>query len=148
MVFAQPSSKVRRFFERAHGLHRSNSTALLLAGGGGGFWVSQFASLAYLLYLFGSMKPVHSDIQFPKLEEAILEFWKQNQIVEQGLEANRGKEPFVFYDGPPFATGLPHYGHILPGTLKDIVPRYWVMKGRYVQRRWNLSSKKSSGCRA
>jgi isoleucyl-tRNA synthetase len=100
------------------------------------FWVSQFASLAYLLYLFGSMKPVHSDIHFPKLEEAILEFWKQNQIVEQGLEANRGKEPFVFYDGPPFATGLPHYGHILPGTLKDIVPRYWVMKGRYVQRRW------------
>jgi isoleucyl-tRNA synthetase len=82
------------------------------------------------------MKPVSPDTQFPSLEEGILEFWKQNQIVEKGLEANKGKEPFIFYDGPPFATGLPHYGHILPGTLKDIVPRYWAMKGKYVQRRW------------
>jgi len=82
------------------------------------------------------MKPVSSDVQFPKLEEQILQFWKEKGIVEKGLKANEGKEPFRFYDGPPFATGQPHYGHILAGTLKDIVPRYWVMRGRYVERRW------------
>ncbi|MBM4304777.1 MAG: isoleucine--tRNA ligase [Deltaproteobacteria bacterium] len=83
-----------------------------------------------------SLNPVKSDVHFPSLEEAILKHWKENKLIEKGLEANQGKKPFVFYDGPPFATGLPHYGHILAGTLKDIVPRYWVMKGRYVQRRW------------
>jgi isoleucyl-tRNA synthetase len=86
--------------------------------------------------LWAVMKPVKPDVHFPSLEEGILAFWNQNQIVEKGLKANQGKEPFIFYDGPPFATGLPHYGHILPGTLKDIVPRYWVMKGKYVERRW------------
>ncbi|MCB0405414.1 MAG: isoleucine--tRNA ligase [Bdellovibrionales bacterium] len=90
------------------------------------------------------MKPVASDVQFPKLEKEILDFWEKNQIIEKGLEHHKPKDgekipdnkKFVFYDGPPFATGLPHYGHILAGTLKDIVPRYWVMKGRYVKRRW------------
>lgn len=82
------------------------------------------------------MKPVKTDVHFPTLEKEILAFWKANGIVEKNLKANAGKKPFVFYDGPPFATGLPHYGHILAGTLKDIVPRYWVMKGRHVQRRW------------
>ncbi len=88
------------------------------------------------MYFFAAMKPVKPEVHFPSLEEGVLAFWKKNQIVEKGLSANQGKEPFVFYDGPPFATGLPHYGHILPGTLKDIVPRYWVMKGKYVERRW------------
>ncbi len=82
------------------------------------------------------MKPVSSDVQFPQLEENVLRFWKEKGIIEKGLQANLGKKPFVFYDGPPFATGQPHYGHILAGTLKDIVPRYWVMRGRYVERRW------------
>lgn len=82
------------------------------------------------------MKPVKPDVHFPTLEKNILDFWKRNEIVHKGLSANQGKERFVFYDGPPFATGLPHYGNILPGTLKDVVPRYWVMKGKYVERRW------------
>lgn len=82
------------------------------------------------------MRPVQTDIRFPHLEESILSYWEENGIAEKGLAANQGQEPFIFYDGPPFATGLPHYGHILPGTLKDVVPRYWVMKGRYVERRW------------
>lgn len=82
------------------------------------------------------MRPVDNSVSFPKLEKNILEFWKKNNIIHKGLEANFGKEPYIFYDGPPFATGLPHYGHILAGTIKDIVPRYWVMKGKYVQRRW------------
>ena len=83
-----------------------------------------------------AFKPVSPDVSFPALEEEILAFWKSQGIVEKGLKANAGQPPFIFYDGPPFATGLPHYGHILPGTLKDIVPRYWVMKGKYVERRW------------
>lgn len=82
------------------------------------------------------MKPVSPDVQFPKLEESILHFWRQNDLIKKGLRMNEGEKPFLFYDGPPFATGLPHYGHLLAGTLKDIVPRYWAMKGRYVERRW------------
>ena len=45
-------------------------------------------------------------------------------------------DPYVFYDGPPFATGLPHYGHIVAGTMKDVVPRYWTMRGKRVERVW------------
>jgi isoleucyl-tRNA synthetase len=82
------------------------------------------------------MKPVSTDVRFPDLEREILQFWEKHRIREKGLEANAGAEPFVFYDGPPFATGLPHHGHILAGTLKDVVTRYWVMKGRYVRRKW------------
>lgn len=82
------------------------------------------------------MKPVSPDTSFPKLEESILSFWKKNQIIQKGLRMNEGQKPFLFYDGPPFATGLPHYGHLLAGTLKDVVPRYWAMKGHYVERRW------------
>ena len=82
------------------------------------------------------LKPVKTDVSFPKLEEEILSFWRSEKIMKKGLEHNKGQTPYVFYDGPPFATGLPHYGHLLAGTLKDIVPRYWVMKGKYVERRW------------
>lgn len=82
------------------------------------------------------MKPVKPDVSFPALEAGVLKFWNEHGLVRKGLEANKGKEAFVFYDGPPFATGLPHYGHLLAGTLKDIVPRYWAMKGFYVERRW------------
>jgi len=52
------------------------------------------------------------------------------------LHAAASRDSYVFYDGPPFATGLPHYGHLLAGTIKDIVPRYWTMRGRYVERRF------------
>ena len=69
-------------------------------------------------------------------EEKILRFWKDNKIFEKSLEKDSPKGEFVFYDGPPFATGLPHYGHILPGTIKDVVPRYKTMQGFHVSRRW------------
>jgi isoleucyl-tRNA synthetase len=72
----------------------------------------------------------------PKKEEEILRFWQENKIFQKSLEKNKGKETFVFYDGPPFATGLPHYGHVLPTTLKDIMPRYQTMRGKYVPRVW------------
>ena len=71
-----------------------------------------------------------------KLEEKILAFWETNQIFEKSLLQTKKGEPFTFYDGPPFATGLPHYGHILASTIKDVVPRYQTMRGRYVRRRW------------
>ncbi len=72
----------------------------------------------------------------PKKEEEILAFWNKEQIFQKSLEQTRSGESFVFYDGPPFATGLPHFGHVLPSTLKDIIPRYQTMKGRYVPRVW------------
>lgn len=72
----------------------------------------------------------------PKAEEKVLEFWEKNKIFEKTLEKTKRGKKFVFYDGPPFATGLPHYGHILASTVKDVVPRYWTMRGFKVDRRW------------
>ena len=80
--------------------------------------------------------PVKSDVQLAKLEMEILEFWDRNKIFEKSLEQRAGAETFSFYDGPPFATGLPHYGHLMAGVLKDIIPRYWTMKGYSVPRRF------------
>lgn len=82
------------------------------------------------------MSQENNQFSFVESEHEVLKFWEENQIFEKSLEQTKEKEPFIFYDGPPFATGLPHHGHLLAGTLKDIVPRYWTMKGRYVQRRF------------
>ena len=71
---------------------------------------------------------------FPKLEQEVLEFWKNDNTFEKSVQARKGGKEFVFYDGPPFATGLPHYGHLLAGTIKDVVPRYQTMRGRYCER--------------
>lgn len=68
-------------------------------------------------------------------EEEILAFWQENKIFEKSQE-KLATEEFVFYDGPPFATGLPHYGHILASTIKDAIPRFQTMKGKRVRRRW------------
>ncbi len=73
---------------------------------------------------------------FPEREERILASWKKKQIFEKTLKATEGKDSYVFYDGPPFATGLPHHGHLLQGTIKDLIPRYQTMRGRYVRREW------------
>lgn len=81
-------------------------------------------------------KSVSSKTDFPAMEREILEFWEANRIFKKSLEQREGCEEYVFYDGPPFATGLPHYGHLLAGTIKDIVPRYWAMKGKLVDRRF------------
>jgi len=69
-------------------------------------------------------------------EEKILDFWNQNEVFKKSVERDPKKGDFVFFDGPPFATGLPHYGHVLPGTIKDIIPRYKTMLGHRVVRRW------------
>src|SRR3989339_1977966 len=71
-----------------------------------------------------------------KSEEEVLKFWQDNKIFEKSTEKESPNGSFVFYDGPPFATGLPHYGHILAGTMKDIIPRYQTMLGKKVSRRW------------
>jgi isoleucyl-tRNA synthetase len=81
-------------------------------------------------------QPVSKKIDFPAVEREVLEFWKQHGTFERSLEQRRGGREFVFYDGPPFATGLPHYGHLLAGTIKDIVPRYQTMRGHCVERRF------------
>lgn len=74
----------------------------------------------------------------PKMEEEVLKYWSDNKTFEKSVSnrAEAGAPVFSFYDGPPFATGLPHYGHIVGQTLKDAVPRYWTMRGFQVERRW------------
>eukprot|EP00803_Ostreobium_quekettii_P004677 evm.model.scf_312.8 EVM.evm.TU.scf_312.8 scf_312:69741-82588(+) len=76
------------------------------------------------------------DYSFPKEEEKILQLWTETDAFREQLRRTEGQPEYVFYDGPPFATGLPHYGHILAGTLKDIVTRYASMTGHHVTRRF------------
>ena len=78
--------------------------------------------------------------RFPEIEERVLAYWAQDDTFRASVEAREagvdGSNEFVFYDGPPFANGLPHYGHLLTGYVKDIVPRYETMRGRRVERRF------------
>jgi isoleucyl-tRNA synthetase len=77
--------------------------------------------------------PVNPKQSVPQMEEDILAYWKENGTFKKSV---RGKREYSFYDGPPFATGLPHYGHLLAGTLKDVVPRFWAMRGYKIERKW------------
>ena len=77
-----------------------------------------------------------NDYRFPAFEDAVLKYWKGQKIFERVLATKAQRKWFGFYDGPPFATGLPHYGHLLAGTIKDMVPRYWTMRGYHVERRF------------
>lgn len=73
---------------------------------------------------------------FAEREEKVLAFWKERDIFQKSIDQRKNEKHFSFYDGPPFATGLPHYGHLLAGTIKDVVPRFMTMKGHFVQRRF------------
>ncbi|NKC01403.1 MAG: isoleucine--tRNA ligase [Pseudomonadales bacterium] len=73
---------------------------------------------------------------FVEMEHEILALWDEIGAFQKSLENTKDKKPYIFYDGPPFATGLPHHGHLVASTIKDIVPRYWSMRGRYVLRRF------------
>ena len=80
-------------------------------------------------------------MNIPEIEKNILNFWKENKIFEKSLkkpfrQVQGKKGDFVFYDGPPFATGTPHYGHIVASLIKDMVPRYKTMQGYHVERKW------------
>lgn len=85
-----------------------------------------------------SMKPSKppQTLHFPEMEARVLETWKRERTFERSIEEKDPSATWAFYDGPPFATGLPHYGHLLPGTIKDVVPRYWAMRGRRIERRF------------
>ncbi len=73
---------------------------------------------------------------FDEREKRILKFWQEKRVFERSVEGRKDHPVFTIYDGPPFATGLPHYGHLLAGTIKDVVPRYKTMKGFCVPRRF------------
>jgi isoleucyl-tRNA synthetase len=77
-----------------------------------------------------------ADPKLPELERSVLELWERLDAFRESNRRRAGGPEFVFYDGPPFATGTPHYGHLLAGTIKDIVPRYWSMRGYLVERRF------------
>ena len=84
--------------------------------------------------------PVDPQPKFPALEEAVLDYWQHDGTFRASIErrpaGSSGSNEYVFYDGPPFANGLPHYGHLLTGYVKDVVPRYQTMRGRRVERRF------------
>ncbi len=79
---------------------------------------------------------VPSQVDFPRQEEQILRLWEELKVFARSVESRPAAKPFVFYDGPPFASGLPHYGHLLASIIKDVVPRYWTMRGYRVERRF------------
>ena len=84
---------------------------------------------------------IKSNVDFPEIENEILKYWKENDIFQQSIDnrdsiKNNKNNEFVFYDGPPFANGLPHYGHLLTGFVKDAYARYQTTKGKKVERRF------------
>ena len=82
------------------------------------------------------LKPVNPQISLPEQEEEIIKFWKENKIFEKSVESRSEDKTWTFLDGPPFVTGLPHYGHLLTSIAKDLFPRFWTMKGYRVRRVW------------
>ena len=81
-------------------------------------------------------KSVDSNVNLPKIENEVSEYWDSISAFKTSLENRKNQKVFRFYDGPPFPTGSPHYGNLLAGVIKDIVPRYWTMRGYYVERRF------------
>ena len=79
---------------------------------------------------------VPSQPSFPELEEGVLAYWAENDTFLESVRRRPAKNDFVFYDGPPFANGLPHYGHLITGYVKDVVPRFRTMQGKRVERRF------------
>ncbi|MDT5192288.1 MAG: isoleucyl-tRNA synthetase, partial [Mycobacterium sp.] len=81
-------------------------------------------------------KPAGGAPNFPQLETEVLDYWDADGTFRASIDRRDGAPEYVFYDGPPFANGLPHYGHLLTGYVKDIVPRYQTMRGHKVERRF------------
>lgn len=79
---------------------------------------------------------IPKDKKIPELEAEVREFWKDKKIFEKSVSERSEKNLYVFYDGPPFISGLPHYGHLLSSIAKDVIPRYWTMRGKRVERVW------------
>lgn len=83
-----------------------------------------------------AFKKVEPRVKLPELEKEILSYWEKNNVFKKSVESKPKDKTFSFYDGPPFATGTPHYGHLLAGTIKDVIPRYKTMQGFRVERIW------------
>lgn len=81
-------------------------------------------------------KQVNPKQPLVELEQGVLSYWKTNKIIEKFFVNSDNKPEFVFFDGPPFATGLPHYGHLVASAIKDTTARFWTMQGYYVDRRF------------
>ncbi len=81
-------------------------------------------------------KNLPQNVSFINLEEETIKFWKDNKIFEKSVESRPEDQAYSFYDGPPFITGMPHHGHLLSSIAKDVIPRYWTMKGKRVRRVW------------
>ncbi len=81
-------------------------------------------------------EPVQASPRFPEIEKRVLAFWKQDGTFQASIDQREGAPEWVFYDGPPFANGLPHYGHLLTGYAKDLFPRFQTMRGKQVHRRF------------
>ena len=73
---------------------------------------------------------------FPALEREVLDYWEASDTFRESIRQRPADDEFVFYDGPPFANGLPHYGHLITGYVKDLVPRFRTMQGKRVERRF------------
>ncbi|RAS61624.1 isoleucyl-tRNA synthetase [Lentzea atacamensis] len=93
-----------------------------------------------MAYPRAGQNEVPAQPSFPNLEQDVLGYWKDDETFQASIDRNpvgeNGANEFVFYDGPPFANGLPHYGHLLTGYVKDVVPRYMTMRGKHVERRF------------
>ncbi|MBN9151491.1 MAG: isoleucine--tRNA ligase [Micrococcales bacterium] len=83
-----------------------------------------------------TVEPLSPSPRFPELEERVLAFWAKDDTFRASVEQREGSPEWVFYDGPPFANGLPHYGHLLTGYAKDLFPRFQTMRGKQVHRRF------------
>jgi isoleucyl-tRNA synthetase len=83
-----------------------------------------------------TLKSANAAVNLPEMERQILAYWKKTNSFQRSLDNRKSCKEYSFYDGPPFANGLPHYGHLLANTVKDIVPRFWTMKGYFVDRRF------------
>ncbi len=81
-------------------------------------------------------EPLNPSPRFPDVEQSILKFWAQDDTFQASVDQREGAPEWVFYDGPPFANGLPHYGHLLTGYAKDLFPRFQTMRGKQVHRRF------------
>ena len=81
-------------------------------------------------------KRINNNIDLASQEQSISNYWDKIEAFDNSMQNRKNEKTFRFYDGPPFPTGSPHYGNLLAGVIKDIVPRYWTMRGYYVERRF------------
>ncbi len=83
-----------------------------------------------------NFKEVEQRKKYSEMEHGVMDFWREDKTFEKSVDARSSDDAYVFYDGPPFITGVPHYGTLLSSIIKDAVPRYWTMKGKRVERVW------------